>query len=62
MVPHLNTVWLSEPLAQTQDRLVDILLKSYRVVKGASGVEGVLVRLRRPGVSESLANRIPDSS
>ncbi|MDR1220733.1 MAG: hypothetical protein LBK73_14130 [Treponema sp.] len=57
MVPRLNTVWLSEPLAQTQDRLVDIPLKFYRVVKGVSDIESVLIRLRQPGILGESAER-----
>jgi hypothetical protein len=34
LLPRLNAVCLGEPLAQTQDRLVDMMLKFHRVVKG----------------------------
>jgi hypothetical protein len=40
---YLDTVRLGKPLAQTQDSLVDILLKLHWVVKGALPVKGVLV-------------------
>jgi hypothetical protein len=41
----LDTVCLGKPLTQTQDSLVDILLKLHRVVKGALPVKGVLALL-----------------
>ena len=44
------TVCLGEPPAQTQDCLVDMLLKFHRIVKDAPGIEGVFVRLRQPCV------------
>jgi hypothetical protein len=40
------TVCLGEPPAQTQDCLVDMLLKFHRIVKGAPGIAGVLAGLR----------------
>jgi hypothetical protein len=47
-----DTVSLGEPLAQTQDSLVDMVLQFHRVVKGALGFEGVLICLGKGSAFE----------
>jgi hypothetical protein len=49
------TVCLGEPLTQSQDSLIDILLKFYRVVKGVLRPKGGSVFLRQfPALNEPL--------
>ena len=55
----LNTVCLGEPSAQTEDSLVDILLKFDRIVKGTLILEGILELLRQPGVFGASDERAP---
>jgi hypothetical protein len=54
LCPYLcpNTICLSEPLAQAENSLVDIVLKFHRIVKGALGIEGILTRLRQGSAFE----------
>ena len=59
LLPCLNAVCLGESVTQTEDSLVDMLLKFDRIVKGTLILEGILVLLRQPGVFGESDERAP---
>jgi hypothetical protein len=58
LFPCLDTVCLSEPLAQAENSLAGILLEFRRIVKGASDIDGILTLLRQGGIFEEPAGRV----